>query len=112
MNSKTIQAAMKRAQANEKVNTPTRNDMVENAKQDFRETFATPHGRRALRIIMEACGYQKRSTVMDPTTGDALVNGTIHNEARRSVYIGLRELLDRETLIAVEIDKDEPTNPI
>lgn len=71
-------------------------------QQDFRETFATPHGKRTLRTIMDLAGYQKPSIIADPNTGDPLPYGTIYNEGRRNLYLSIRKLLRADILIEVE----------
>lgn len=85
-------------------------------KKDISETFATASGRNTLRFIMDICGYQKSSITADPNTGEIFMDGTLHNEARRNLYLVLRSYVHRETLIAVEnrglevdeIDEDDP----
>ncbi len=67
--------------------------------------FATADGRVALRAIMDKCHYQTQLTVTSVTGIDE--KGTQHNVALRDHYIWLRKQIGRETLIAVEIDKEE-----
>lgn len=73
-------------------------------RKDLNETFATPCGKRALRYLMDLCGYQQSSVVADPATGDPLANGTIYNAARVNVYLALRKQLHRDIVIPVEND--------
>lgn len=73
-------------------------------RKDLNETFATPAGKRALRYLMDLCGYQRSAVVADPATGDPLPNGTLYNSARVNVYLALRKNLHRDILIPVEHD--------
>lgn len=73
-------------------------------------TFKTAEGIRALRHLMNLCGYQRVSVVGNPQTGDVHDRGTLYNEARRNVYLEIRKLIHPETLMRVEFPetfKDE-----
>jgi len=79
---------------------------------DINQTFASDHGKRTLRYILDLCGYQKYSTSADPESGEINVQATIYNEARRNLYLKLRSFLKREILMDVEnkglsIDEEE-----
>lgn len=79
-------------------------------REDLNEAFGSGSGMRALRFIMDLAGYQKPSIIADPQSGDPLPNGTIYNEARRNLYLSIRRLIRRETLILVEnqgLENDE-----
>lgn len=77
---------------------------VAQVTKDISETFASGHGQRTLKWIMDQCGYQAASNIADPTTGEILVNGTIYNEGRRTFYLNLRKMVHKDTLRAVEVD--------
>jgi hypothetical protein len=69
----------------------------------MRRAFATADGRIALREIMIRCNYQKQITATAPGVGvdpDAMV----HNAALHKHYLWLRQHVDRDSLISVEID--------
>lgn len=70
--------------------------------RDLSETFSTTAGRRTLRFLMEQCGYQKYNTFENGETGDLLVQSMLFNEARRGLYLDLRQFIPQEILIAVE----------
>ena len=79
-------------------------------KKDFNTTFATPTGKRVLRWLMDKCGYQKPSVVVDPNTGKYQIESTLHNEARRILYLEMREFLNADVLAQVEnkgLEQDE-----
>jgi len=69
--------------------------------------FSSPDGVRALRIIMEMCGYDKSDFAADPTTGEIQERGTLYNLARRTIYVELRRQIKPETLMKVEFPEKE-----
>jgi len=82
---------------------------LEKNRRVIAATFDTDNGRRALRMIMERCNYQKPISYRD---GDGIVNinNMIHNGALQGFYLWLRKQIDTETLIKVEnkgLDEDE-----
>jgi len=71
--------------------------------QSMARAFATPDGRKALRTIMLRCCYQSQITASTPGVG-VDTNAMIHNGALQKHYLWLRQYVDRDTLVAVEID--------
>lgn len=71
-------------------------------KKDLNEAFTSAAGRRALRWIMEQCGYQRSSTTVDPNSTKILIDNMLYNEARRNLYLTLRQFLHKDILIQVE----------
>lgn len=55
---------------------------------------------------MRSCGFGKSSAVMNPTTYEINTVGTVWNEARKDVYLGIRKFLDNDKLINVEFKED------
>jgi hypothetical protein len=78
-------------------------------RQDLRQTFSSTHGKRALRFLLEICGFHNVSIVGNPQTGDVHDRGTLYNEARRNVYLELRAYLSNEILRDVEFYQSEIT---
>lgn len=76
--------------------------LAEGQKRDFSITFGTPEGRRTLRAIMARCKYQSPITWADE--GKVYTENLVHNSALQGLYLWIRQQIDRETLIAVEID--------
>lgn len=70
-------------------------------RKDLNETFATASGLRTLRWLMNLCGYQRPSVTADQN-GSPVLEGTIYNEARRNIYLSIRQMLKQEILIPVE----------
>ncbi len=70
-------------------------------RRDMAETFSSPAGRRSLRWLMEAGGYQKPNAI-ENQDGEMQIQSMLYNEARRGMYLALRQYIPLETLIAVE----------
>jgi hypothetical protein len=73
----------------------------------FTRTFATEDGRKALRIIMGRCCYQRPVSFMT-ADGGINTNNMIHNGAMQGFYLWLRSQINNpEVLISVE-NKETP----
>lgn len=70
------------------------------------ETFATGSGKVFLRWLMKECGYNSPSSVLNAETGDINFNATVHNEARRGVYLRVRGLLASRPDILAEVENN------
>lgn len=73
-------------------------------KRDYEVVFATDEGKNVLRDIMHMCGYQKSSVIGNAQIGLSVLEGTLHNEAQRSIYLKIRQRLPKRILIDVELD--------
>ena len=73
-------------------------------QRDFEVTFATPEGKNVLKHIMQLCGYQRTSVIGNSQIGLSVLEGTLHNEAQRSVYLKIRQHLPKHILIDVELN--------
>ncbi len=71
---------------------------------DFADICAKAEGRNVLRYIMNQCGYQKPSVVVDPTTGEINDRSTLYNEARRNLYLDLRKFIPTRLLKKIEFE--------
>lgn len=71
---------------------------------DFAITFGTPEGRRVLQWIIEQAGYQKSNIGGNPTLGMDILQGTMYNACRQSLYLEMRQLIPAETLKLVEYE--------
>lgn len=67
----------------------------------FNEVAATEAGLEVFQTIMELSGFKKPSTVVD-TTGAPSFHGTLYNDARRGLYLQIREFLKAHNLNRVE----------
>jgi len=79
-------------------------------RRDMAEAFSSTAGRRALRWLMEASGYQKPNAI-ENQAGEMQTQSMLYNEARRGMYLAIRQYIPTEVLIAVENQGlgDDPT---
>jgi len=69
---------------------------------DFAITFGTPEGKRVLQWLIKESGYQKSQVGGNPQLGMDVLQGTLYNSARLSIYLEMRQLIPEETLKGVE----------
>lgn len=72
----------------------------------FGTVFSTPEGTQALRYISNLCGWQDSVVGGNPDLGMDVMQGTLHNAARRNVYLELRRLIPARILRDVEFPKE------
>ena len=80
-------------------------ELERRAKQlrfDFAITFGTPEGKRVLQWLIKESGYQKSQVGGNPQLGMDVLQGTLYNSARLSIYLEMRQLIPEETLKGVE----------
>lgn len=70
------------------------------------QCFSTESGKEFLKWFMSECGYQSPSSVVHGETGEISFNATIHNEARRGVYLRVRNLLASRPDILAEVENN------
>jgi len=80
-------------------------------KKAYNITFSSPEGKMVLRDIMQNCCYQTSEVVINKQTGEICEKSTLYNTMRRTLYLGIRNYVNSETLAAVEnqgleIDED------
>jgi len=85
-------------------------DATRQLKMDMNATFGTESGRRILRHLMGLCGYQQSSVVFDPVNGNVQMDGMLNNEARRGVYLYIRQFMRRDILMYIETHSDSPND--
>lgn len=73
-------------------------------RMDFAITFGTPEGRRVLQWILKEAGYQRSQVGGNPQLGMDVLQGTLYNSARLSIYLEMRQLIPPETLKGVEYE--------
>ncbi len=71
-------------------------------KTNFNTVVATEEGLDVFRFIMDICGYQKRSVLMDSQTGEVNKEATVYLEARRSIYLDIRQYISPKFLKKIE----------
>lgn len=82
-------------------------ELERRAKQlrfDFAITFGSPEGRRVLQWLIRESGYQKSQIGGNPQLGMDVLQGTLYNSARVSLYLEMRQLIPAETLKGVEYE--------
>lgn len=52
--------------------------------------------------IFHLCAYNQTSVVSDPETSEVLPGATAYNDARRSVYVDIRKMIDPELRAKIE----------
>lgn len=72
-------------------------------KAVVRNTFATDDGRRCLKILMDKCCYQ---APVSHRCADGILHSENlqHNAALQGLYLWIRKHIDKDTLIAVEVE--------
>lgn len=76
------------------------------AKRDAKildKTFSTDSGKRALKIIMDRCCYQKPVSALD-SGGRISTDNMIHNGAMQGFYLWLRKHINVKTLRTIEVE--------
>ncbi len=74
-------------------------------KRDFNIAAASPEGLNMMKYIFNLSGYSKVLIVGNPTTGDVHDRGTLYNNARRSIWLEIREMLSIRILKKIEYEK-------
>lgn len=82
-------------------------ELERRAKQlrfDFAITFGSPEGRRVLQWLLTESGFHKNNIGGNPQLGMDVLQGTLYNAARQSLYLEMRQLIPAETLKQVEYE--------
>ncbi len=74
-------------------------------KRDFEIGSASPEGLNMMKYIFGLSGYSKILIVGNPVTGEVHDRGTLYNNARRALWLEIRQLIPRRTLKKIEYDK-------
>lgn len=59
-------------------------------------------GQVFIKYLSELCGFSTSSIVIDPKSTEINTNSTIYNEARKTVYYNIRQLIRKEDLKVIE----------
>ncbi len=76
--------------------------LIKARKKDFDTVAATEEGLNVFRFLMDACNYQKYNITIDPQTGEVNRETSLYREARRSVYLDLRQYIPAKFLKKIE----------
>lgn len=74
-------------------------------KRDAGIATASPEGLNFMKYIFGLTGYSKILIVGNPATGDIHDRGTLYNNARRSLWLEIRQLIPRRTLKKIEYEE-------
>lgn len=77
---------------------------VKNLRIDFAVTFGSPEGHRVLKWIIQESGFNKNNVGGNPALGMDVLQGTLYNCARGSLYLEMRQFIPAETLKLVEYE--------
>lgn len=87
-----------------------RKDFQRRSKQlrfDMAITFGTAEGKRVLQWLINESGFNKSQVGGNPALGMDVLQGTLYNSARASIYLELRQLIPAEILKQVEYENIE-----
>ena len=76
-------------------------------RMDFAICFGTPEGRKVLKWMYGESGFGNSQIGGNPTLGMDVLQGTLYNNARSSLYIEMRKLIPHEVLKQVEFENIE-----
>ncbi len=74
-------------------------------REDFAQTFGTEHGKRVLEYIYKECGFSLSVAAFNQAQQEISPLATLYNEGRRSIYLNIREHLNKD--LAGEIETKE-----
>lgn len=80
---------------------------IRNLKLDMAQVFGTVQGRRVLKHIFEVSGFGESNVGGNPQLGMDVLQGTMYNNARMSLYLELRKLIPHHILKITEFDNLE-----
>jgi hypothetical protein len=77
--------------------------MNDQSRQAIQAVANTDAGQIFFRYLMEElCGYQRSSVVLSPQEHEVNIKATIYNEARREIWLHLRDYISIDKLIYIE----------
>lgn len=62
----------------------------------------TKDGQVLFKYLSDLCGFSVSSMVIDPNSMEINTNSTIYNEARKTVYYNIRQLIKKDDLKVIE----------
>ena len=80
---------------------------VKSLRMDFAICFGSPEGKKVLKWIFREAGFAESSVGGNPALGMDVLQGTLYNNARKSLYIEMRKLIPHEILKQVEFENIE-----
>ena len=80
---------------------------LKSLRMDFAICFGTPEGKKVLKWIFQNSGYGESDVGGNPQLGMDILQGTLFNCARKSLYIEMRKLIPHEILKQTEFENIE-----
>lgn len=77
---------------------------VQKRQRILNDLVQEPYGAKALKIIMDICGYEGYTVTQNPQTQEINVTATLYNDARRSIWVDIRNLLNKDNRRKVETE--------
>jgi hypothetical protein len=77
-------------------------------KGDFARVCATEEGQAVMRFLLLLTGFQDFLTCVDTHTNELQPLNTIYNEARRNLWLTMRQYIPHENLISIELPYPKP----
>ncbi len=74
-------------------------------KRDIEIAAASPEGLNFMKWIFGLSGYSKILITGNPQSGEILDRGTLYNNARRSIWLEIRQMLPKRILKKIEYEK-------
>ncbi len=74
-------------------------------KQDIEIATASPEGLNLMKWIFDLSGYSKILIAGNPKVGLDVKDGTLYNNARRAIWLEIRQLVPTRTLKKIEFEK-------
>lgn len=74
-------------------------------KRDIEIATASPEGLNFMRWIFDLSGYSKILIAGNPKVGLDVKDGTLYNNARRSIWLEIRQMIPKRILKKIEYEK-------
>ncbi len=74
-------------------------------RRDIEIVTASPEGLNLMKCIFNLSGYSKILIAGNPEIGLSVLEGTLYNNARRSIWLEIKELIPKRTLKKIEYEK-------
>lgn len=80
---------------------------IKELRMAFATCFGSEDGKKVLRWIKDQAGFHKSQVGGNPGIGMNVMEGTLYNSARESIYIEIRSLVPAHILREVEYQLEE-----
>lgn len=77
-------------------------DIFDFHTKNFTIVAATEEGREVFKYLMSTCGFKKNTSCYNPQTMEVNKDATVYLEARRSIYLEIRNYVPDRLLKKIE----------